>query len=68
MDNSIEKIIGENDIKLDLNCNHIFKQVGFWDGENIGGPKLRCVKCKGNKYSHYGEDTYTDWRGKNISI
>lgn len=47
--------------KPDENCNHIWKQVGFWDGcdkdrNPTGGPTAKCVKCEGRKYF-----TWSDW-------
>lgn len=53
-----KQVLGEFK-KLDENCKHVFKFVGFWDGEEngepAGGPLTECVKCHGKKTFTPGE-------------
>jgi hypothetical protein len=44
-------------------CDHIWKQTGYWDGENIethqllNGPLAKCSKCGGKK-----SFTWEEWK------
>jgi len=47
--------------KPDENCDHKWKQTGFWDGKDknrrpTGGPAVKCIKCQGRHYF-----TWYDW-------
>jgi hypothetical protein len=50
----------------DENCDHIWKQTGYWDGTRmnakgplkdnwVGGPTGRCIKCQGVKHFYHEE-------------
>ena len=52
MDKRIEKLLADLCKELDENCQHVFKQVGLWDGQDkegksTFGPTCRCIKCGG---------------------
>ena len=33
--------------KPDKNCDHVWKQTGYWDGDAGAGPSAQCTKCGG---------------------
>ena len=46
--------------KSDENCDHVWKQTGYWDGRDkhsnrVGGPTAKCTKCEGSKRFDWGE-------------
>ncbi len=52
----------QNPKEPDENCDHVWKQTGYWDGTDknnnwVGGPSAKCLHCGGKKFFRWD-----DWK------